>query len=108
MLGIRAAFREDRDFSPAEAMFGTHLILPDQFVDTAVISQGSADHHGWPLTTAYTTQLSSGTSISSGGAVTGPLHPGPPRQGAAAAGPHLQQPLCMLEKSTHFQWWANR
>jgi hypothetical protein len=46
MLGIRAAFWEDRDFSPAEAMFGTHLILPNQFVDTAVISQGSADHHG--------------------------------------------------------------
>ncbi len=38
MLGIRAAFQEDRDFSPAEAIFGTHLTLPDQFVDTAAIS----------------------------------------------------------------------
>jgi hypothetical protein len=28
MLGIRAAFREDSDFTPAEAVFGSQLVLP--------------------------------------------------------------------------------
>jgi hypothetical protein len=31
MLGIRASFREDSEFSPAEAVFGSQLILPGQF-----------------------------------------------------------------------------
>jgi hypothetical protein len=35
MLGIRASFREDSEFSPAEAVFGSKLILPGQFVNTA-------------------------------------------------------------------------
>ncbi len=35
MLGIRASFREDSEFSPAEAVFGSQLVLPDQFVNTA-------------------------------------------------------------------------
>ncbi len=35
MLGIRAALREDSNFSPAEAVFGTQLVLSGQFVDTA-------------------------------------------------------------------------
>ncbi len=35
MLGIRASFREDSEFSPAEAVFGSQLILPGQFVNTA-------------------------------------------------------------------------
>jgi hypothetical protein len=35
MLGIRASFREDSEFSPAEAVFGSQLVLPGQFVDTA-------------------------------------------------------------------------
>ncbi len=34
MLGIRASFREDSDFSPAEAVFGSQLILPGQFINT--------------------------------------------------------------------------
>jgi transposase InsO family protein len=32
MLGIRASFREDSKFSPAEVVFGSQLILPGQFV----------------------------------------------------------------------------
>jgi hypothetical protein len=35
MIGIRASFREDSEFSPAEAVFGSQLILPGQFVNTA-------------------------------------------------------------------------
>jgi hypothetical protein len=35
MLGIRASFREDSEFSPAEAVFGSQLILPRQFINTA-------------------------------------------------------------------------
>ncbi len=35
MLGIRSTFREDSEFSPAEAVLGTQLVLPGQFVDTA-------------------------------------------------------------------------
>jgi hypothetical protein len=34
MLGIRASFREDSEFSPAEAVFGSQLILPGQFINT--------------------------------------------------------------------------
>jgi hypothetical protein len=36
LLGIRAAFREDSEFSPAEAVYGSQLILPGQFINTAV------------------------------------------------------------------------
>jgi hypothetical protein len=32
---IRASFREDSEFSPAEAVFGSQLILPGRFVNTA-------------------------------------------------------------------------
>jgi hypothetical protein len=35
MLGIRASFREDSEFSPAEAVVGSQLVLPGQFVNTA-------------------------------------------------------------------------
>jgi transposase InsO family protein len=35
MLGIRASFREDSEFSPAEVVFGSQLILPGQFNNTA-------------------------------------------------------------------------
>jgi hypothetical protein len=35
MLGIRASFREDSKFSPAEAVFGSQLILSGQFINTA-------------------------------------------------------------------------
>jgi hypothetical protein len=35
MLGIIASFREDSEFSPAEAVFGSQLILPGQFINTA-------------------------------------------------------------------------
>ncbi len=35
MLGIRASFREDSEFSSAEAVFGSQLILPGQFINTA-------------------------------------------------------------------------
>jgi hypothetical protein len=35
MLGIRASFREDSEFSPAEGVFGSQLILPGQFINTA-------------------------------------------------------------------------
>jgi hypothetical protein len=35
MLGIRASFREDSEFSPAEAVFGSQLILPGQFINIA-------------------------------------------------------------------------
>jgi transposase InsO family protein len=33
MLGIRASFREDSKFSPAEAVFSSKLVLPGQFVN---------------------------------------------------------------------------
>jgi hypothetical protein len=32
MLGIRSAWREDAEFSPAEAVFGSQLVLPGQFL----------------------------------------------------------------------------
>ncbi len=35
MLGIRTSFREDSKFSLAEAVFGSQLILPGQFINTA-------------------------------------------------------------------------
>jgi len=35
MLGIRASFREDSEFSSAEAVFGSQLILLGQFINTA-------------------------------------------------------------------------
>jgi hypothetical protein len=35
MLGIRASCREDSEFSPAEAVFGSQLILTGQFINTA-------------------------------------------------------------------------
>jgi hypothetical protein len=35
MLDIRASFREDSKFSPTEAVFGSQLILPGQFVNAA-------------------------------------------------------------------------
>jgi hypothetical protein len=35
MLGVRAIFRENSDLSPAEAVFGTQLVLPGQFIVTA-------------------------------------------------------------------------
>jgi hypothetical protein len=34
MLGIRSAWREDSQFSPSEAVFGSQLILPGQFLST--------------------------------------------------------------------------
>jgi hypothetical protein len=41
MLGIRASFREDSEFSPAEAVFGSQLILPGQFINNAESSSPS-------------------------------------------------------------------
>jgi hypothetical protein len=41
MLGIRASFREDREFSPAEAVFASQLILPGQFINTAELTSRS-------------------------------------------------------------------
>ncbi len=35
LLGIRPAFREDSDFSPAEVVYGSQLILAGQFINTA-------------------------------------------------------------------------
>jgi hypothetical protein len=35
LLGIGAAYREDSEFSPAEAVYGSQLILPGQFINTA-------------------------------------------------------------------------
>jgi len=35
LLGIRAAYREDSEFSPTEAVYGSQLILPGQFINTA-------------------------------------------------------------------------
>jgi hypothetical protein len=34
MLGIRTAWREDAEFSPAEAVFGSQLVLPGQFLNS--------------------------------------------------------------------------
>jgi hypothetical protein len=41
VLGIRASFREDSEFSPAEAVFGSQLILPGQFINTAELPSPS-------------------------------------------------------------------
>jgi hypothetical protein len=35
LLGIRTAFREDSEFSLAEAVYGSQLVLPGQFINTA-------------------------------------------------------------------------
>jgi hypothetical protein len=35
LLGIRAAYREDSEFSPAEAVYGSQLILPGQLINSA-------------------------------------------------------------------------
>ncbi len=35
LLGIRTAFREDSEFSPAEVVYGPQLVLPGQFINTA-------------------------------------------------------------------------
>jgi hypothetical protein len=35
MLGVRATFREGSEFSHAEAVLGSQLVLPGQFVNTA-------------------------------------------------------------------------
>ncbi len=35
LLGIRTAFREDSEFSPTEAVYGSQLVLPGQFINTA-------------------------------------------------------------------------
>jgi hypothetical protein len=35
MLGFRASFRKDSEFSLAETVFGSQLILPGQFINTA-------------------------------------------------------------------------
>jgi hypothetical protein len=34
LLGMRTAWREDSDFSPSEAVFGSQLVLPGQFLST--------------------------------------------------------------------------
>ena len=34
LLGIRSAWREEAEFSPAEAVFGSQLVLPGQFLGT--------------------------------------------------------------------------
>jgi hypothetical protein len=34
LLGMRSAWREDSEFSPAEAVFGSQLVLPGQFLST--------------------------------------------------------------------------
>jgi transposase InsO family protein len=34
LLGLRAAVREDNSFTPAQAVFGSPLILPGQFLDS--------------------------------------------------------------------------
>jgi hypothetical protein len=35
LLGIRAAYREDSEFSLKEAVYGSQMILPAQFINTA-------------------------------------------------------------------------
>jgi hypothetical protein len=35
LLGIRTAFREDSEFSPAEAVYSSQLVLPGQFINIA-------------------------------------------------------------------------
>ncbi len=41
LLGIRTAFREDSEFSPAELMYGSQLVLPGQFINTAELPSPS-------------------------------------------------------------------
>jgi hypothetical protein len=99
MLGIRASFREDSKFSPAEAVFGSQLILPGQFVNAAKspLSSFLSDlpttmtgrpplpmrHNSTQLQPIYTTR----------GAAAGPLRSGPPGRCAAAAVADLRRPL---------------
>jgi hypothetical protein len=41
LLGIRTAFREDSEFSPAEAVYGSQLVLPGQLINTAELERST-------------------------------------------------------------------
>jgi hypothetical protein len=98
MLGIRASFREDNEFFPAEAVFGSQLVLPGQFVDTAESPSPSFLND---LRTAMTSRPPPPTRHNSvpapstldGRAAADPLHTCPPRRCAAAAVPDLRRTL---------------
>jgi hypothetical protein len=93
MLGIRASFREDIEFSPAEAVFGSQL--PGQFINTAESPSPSF------LNDLQTTmagrppppQLSTSSITTTGGATAGPLCTGPPGRRSAAIVASLRQTL---------------
>jgi hypothetical protein len=95
MLGVRVTLQEDSDFLPAEAVIGTQLVLPGQFIDKAESPSFLKD-----LQTAMagrspppTRHNSTPGPTSLPGAPTGPLHPGPSGRGAAAASACLRQSL---------------
>jgi hypothetical protein len=73
-VGVRAAFQEDREFSPAEAVFGTQLVLPGQFANNAESPSPS-----------FLEELF--------------LHPGP---GPGPLAPVYDGHYRVLERSTHF------
>jgi hypothetical protein len=91
MLGVRATFREDSEFSRAEAVLRSQLVLLGQFVATAelpsFLCRRSADHHCGPPATADATQHGPISDISTGGVPTGPLRPSLSGRYTAATGP---------------------
>ena len=46
MLGLRTALKDDSRFSPAEAVYGTHLSLPDEFIKHSGVSSGGFSLEG--------------------------------------------------------------
>ncbi len=99
MLGIRASFRENSKFSPAEAVFGSQLILPGQFINTAespspsFLSDLQNTMTGRPPATADAAQLSPSFIYTTRGAAAGALRPGPPGRCTATAVAYLRRPL---------------
>jgi hypothetical protein len=91
MLVIRASFREDSEFSPAEAVFSSQLILPGQFINTAESQSPSFLND---LQTTMVGRRRSGTTRNQlhrhyRGFASGLLHSGPPGRRAAAVVPNL-------------------
>jgi hypothetical protein len=97
MLSIRASFREDSKFSPAEAVFGSQLILPGQFINTAespslsFLSDLQTIMTGRPAT-AGAAQRGPSSIHTTRGAVS-PLCPSTAGRCAAAAVAYLRRPL---------------
>ncbi len=103
LLGIRTAFREDSEFPPAEAVYGSQLVLPGQFINTvespspSFLRELQTTMTGRPPLPARHNAAPAPSALPAG-----PLGPGTQRRCAAAAVAYLRRPLPVLERSTHF------